>query len=171
MRGHLRSGVTLVVLAALLVAGGLWGWSSFSKAFPHHSSTSTAPCSTVRVAKGDRISAGQLLVNVYNGSSRSGLADQTATALTDQGFVVGTVGNAPKGTQVPFAQVWSKNAADPAVKLVLSRLGPLAHVVPQHLKGAPGIVVIVGNLFQNPVKGLPSVKVTHATTICSPPTQ
>jgi hypothetical protein len=171
VRSHLRTGVTLALLAVVLVVGGLWGWSSFSKPFPKHGSTTTSPCLKVQVAKGDRISAGQLLVSVYNGSDRSGLADQTSSALTDQGFGVGKVGNAPKGTKVPFAQVWSTKTGDPGVKLVLSRLGPLAHVVPKHLKGAPGIVVIVGNLFQKPVKGLPSVKVTKPTTICSPPTQ
>ncbi|MGI8523090.1 MAG: LytR C-terminal domain-containing protein [Nocardioides sp.] len=169
MLTHLRSGVTLVVLAVLLVVGGLWGWSSLSKPFPDHgSTTSTSPCSKVRVAKGDRISASQLLVSVFNGGGRSGLADLTATALTDQGFGVGNVGNAPKGTKVPYAQVWSKKPDDPGVRLVVSRLGQLAHVVPQHLK-APGIVVVVGRLFDQPVPGLPSVKVTRATTICSPP--
>ena len=171
MRSHLRTAVTLAVLAVVLVGGGLWGWSSFSKPFPHHGSTSTAPCTKVQVAKGDRISAGRLLVSVYNGSDRSGLADRTAQQLADQGFGVGTVGNAPKNTKVPFAQVWSTKADDPGVKLVLSRLGSLAHVVPKRMKGAPGIVVVVGNLFQKPVKGLPSVKVTQDTTICSPPTQ
>lgn len=167
---HLRTGVTLAVLAGLLVVGGLWGWSSFSSPFPHHSTGSTGPCSKVHVAKGTRISASQLLVSVFNAGGRSGLADNTSAALTNQGFGVGTVGNAPKGTAVPFAQIWSNKPNDPGVRLVASRLGPLAHVVPKHLK-APGVVVVVGRLFSKPVKGLPSVKVTHATTICSPPTQ
>lgn len=87
----------------------------------------------------------------------------------NQGFGPGNVGNAPKGTVVQYAQVWSMDPHDPAVRLVVSRLGRLAHVIKKNHSG-PGIVVVVGTRFQKLVPGRSSVKVTRPTTICSPPT-
>ncbi|MEV1009265.1 LytR C-terminal domain-containing protein [Streptomyces sp. NPDC049881] len=46
----------------------------------------------VRVPKPDAIT-----VNVYNATSRTGLAQETADALADRGFVIGEVENAPEG--------------------------------------------------------------------------
>jgi hypothetical protein len=106
---------------------------------------------------------------VFNASDRVGLAERTMSEFEDQGFGPGNVGNAPKGTVVKFAQVWSENPRDPAVRLVVSRLGRLAHVIKKTHSG-PGIIVVVGTTFQKLVPGLSSVKVTEPTTICSPPT-
>ena len=47
-------------------------------------------------------------------------------AFEDQGFGAGNVGNAPKGTVVHYAQIWTTSPHDPAVQLVASRLGPSA---------------------------------------------
>jgi hypothetical protein len=166
MRFHLRSALTLLVLAALLLVGGAWGWSALREPFPQQKDSSG--CVTAQIDKGGRLSAAQVTVSVYNASGRDGLAQQTMSALAEQGFTEGAIGNAPEGVVVPFAQVWSKSPKDPAVRLVLSRLGPQAHVAPKKLK-APGVVVVVGNLFQKPVKGLPSVKVHRITEVCTSP--
>jgi hypothetical protein len=106
---------------------------------------------------------------VYNASQRVGLAEETMSDFEDQGFGPGSVGNAPKGTVVHYAQIWTKDPTDPAVRLVSSRLGPHAAVIARK-HGGPGIVVIVGPQFQQLVEGKQSTKVTQPTTICSPPT-
>ena len=84
------------------------------------------------------------------------------------GFGAGKVGNAAKGTTIPFAQVWTSNPSNPAVQLVLSRLGPQATAVRKHHAGA-GVVVMVGAGFEQLVDGQSSIKVTKRTSICSPP--
>jgi hypothetical protein len=163
---HVKTLLTLAVLGVLVVVGVTWGWSAFTSPFPHTAKQKL--CLRTTLQPGDRVSAPKLIVSVFNGSQRVGLADRTMAEFVDQGFGAGKVGNAPKGTAVQFAQVWSTHPRDPAVRLVLSRLGHLAHVIGKHHSG-PGIIVVVGDRFQKLVPGLSSVKVTQPTTICSPP--
>jgi hypothetical protein len=159
--------LTLAVLVVLAMAGASWGWSALTSPFPHTAQQSA--CAPTTLQPGDRVSAPKLVVSVFNASERVGLAERTMAEFENQGFGPGNVGNAPKGTVVPFAQVWSTNPRDPAVRLVVSRLGHPAHVVTKTHSG-PGIVVVVGTRFQKLVAGRSSVKVTKPTTICSPPT-
>ena len=118
---------------------------------------------------GEPVAAPKVTVSVFNASDRVGLAERTMASFDDQGFGSGKVGNAPKGTSVFYAQVWTQDPKDPAVRLVLSRLGPHARAVrgPSH---GPGVNVLVGEQFEKLVAGKPSVKVTQPTTICAPPT-
>jgi LytR cell envelope-related transcriptional attenuator len=164
---HVKTLLTLAVLAVLVMVGVTWGWAALTSPFPH--TPKQKACLTTTLQPGDHVSAPKVIVSVFNGSERVGLAERTMSEFEDQGFGPGKVGNAPKGTAVQFAQVWSMNPSDPAVRLVLSRLGPLAHVIRRHHSG-PGIIVVVGTRFEKLVPGLASVKVTEPTTICSPPT-
>jgi hypothetical protein len=164
---HVKTLLTLAVLAVLVMAGVTWGWSALTSPFPHTAKESA--CLTTTLQPGDRVSAPKLIVSVFNASDRVGLAERTMSEFENQGFGPGNVGNAPKGTVVQYAQVWSMDPHDPAVRLVVSRLGRLAHVIKKNHSG-PGIVVVVGTRFQKLVPGRSSVKVTRPTTICSPPT-
>jgi hypothetical protein len=164
---HVKALLTLAVLGVLVVVGLTWGWSATTSPFPH--SAKPKLCLRTTLQPGDRVSAPKVIVSVFNGSDRVGLAELTMSEFEDQGFGPGKVGNAPKGTVVLFAQVWTKNPDNPAVQLVASRLGPQAHVLAKHL-GGPGVIVVVGNGFQKLVAGQSSVKVTARATICSPPT-
>jgi LytR cell envelope-related transcriptional attenuator len=167
MNVHVKTLLTLGVLAVLLLVGVSWGWSSLTKPFPHKATPRA--CYPTDYQPGDRISAPKVTVSVFNASERGGLAERTMGAFVDQGFGEGNVGNAPKNTVVHYAQIWAADRQDPAVQLVASRLGPDAAIVAKKHKG-PGVVVVVGPLFQKLVPGRSSVKVTQATTICSPPT-
>jgi LytR cell envelope-related transcriptional attenuator len=164
---HVKTLLTLAVLAVLVLVGVTWGWSSLTSPFPQKAAQ--GPCVTTTLQPGDRVSAPKLVVSVFNASDRVGLAERTMSEFEDQGFGPGDVGNAPKGTAVQFAQVWSQNPRDPAVRLVVSRLGRLAHIIKKTHSG-PGIIVVVGTRFEKLVPGLSSVKVTEPTSICSPPT-
>jgi LytR cell envelope-related transcriptional attenuator len=167
MNLHVKTLLTMAVLAMLLVIGVAWGWSAMTRPFPHKAPQKA--CYPTQLQRGDRVSAPKVTVSVFNASERVGLAERTMTAFEDQGFGPGDVGNAPKGTVVYFAQVWARHPSNPAVQLVSSRLGPQARVVKRHHAG-PGVIVMVGPQFQKLVAGRSSIKVTHPTTICSPPT-
>jgi hypothetical protein len=164
---HVKALLTLAVLAVLVFVGITWGWAALTKPFPH--STATKVCYPTRLQPGDRVSAPKVTISVFNATDQVGLAERTMSDFEDQGFGPGSVGNAPKGTVVHFAQIWSKDPSDPAVRLVASRLGPHAAVVARK-HGGPGVIVVVGPLFEKLVEGKQSTKVTKATTICSPPT-
>jgi hypothetical protein len=167
VNAHLKALATLGVLAALMLFGVVWGWSAMTHPFPHKAEPKV--CYPTTVHAGDRVSAPAVTVSVFNGSERVGLAERTMSAFEEQGFGPGTVGNAPKDAEVAFAQVWSTDDSNPAVRLVLSRLGPRAKLVHQEHKG-PGVIVLVGPRFQKLVPGRSSVRVTETATICSPPT-
>ena len=115
---------------------------------------------------GDRVSAPKVTVSVFNASDRVGLAESTMSAFEDQGFGAGDVGNAPKDAVVHYAQIWTEDRHDPAVRLVASRLGPHASIVAKK-HGGPGVIVMVGPDFQTLVQGKQSTKVTEPVTVCS----
>jgi hypothetical protein len=167
MNVHVKTLLTLAVLAGLLLVGVAWGWSSLTQPFPHKASPKA--CYPTRLQPGDRVSAPKVTVSVFNASDHVGLAESTMAAFENQGFGPGDVGNAPKGTVVHYAQIWAKDRHDPAVRLVASRLGPHASIVARK-HGGVGVIVMVGPLFQELVEGKQSTKVTKPTTICSPPT-
>ena len=167
MNIHVKTALTLALLVVLVLLGVTWGWSSLVSPFPHRAATKV--CYQTRYHPGDRVSPPKVTVSVYNASQRTGLAGATMTAFQDQGFGAGSVGNAPQGAVVHYAQIWTTHRTNPAVQLVASRLGPHAAIV-HKTHGGPGVVVVVGPLFQKLVQGKPSTKVTQPTTICSPPT-
>jgi hypothetical protein len=164
---HVKTALTLAVLAVLVLVGITWGWSGLSQPFPH-SATASKVCYPTVLRPGDRVSAPTVTISVFNASDRVGLAESTLSAFENQGFGGGEVGNAPKGTVVHYAQIWADQTNDPAVRLVASRLGPNAAVVKRHHAG-PGVIVVVGPLFDKLVQGKQSTKVTSPTTVCSPP--
>jgi LytR cell envelope-related transcriptional attenuator len=164
---HVKTLLTMAVLAVLVLVGVTWGWSAATQPFPHQAEQKD--CYPTQVRPGDRVSPPKVLVSVYNASTRVGLAERTMSGFEDQGFGLGSVGNAPKDATVLYAQIWTEDRNNPAVRLVASRLGPRAHIITHHPKG-PGVMVLVGPQFLKLVQGKQSAKVTETTTICSPPT-
>ncbi len=166
LTAHLKTLLTLAVLTVLVLFGVTWGWSAMTTPFPKKAPAKV--CIPTTVQPGDRVSAPEVTVSVYNASTRIGLAEATVLSFEDQGFGPGNVGNAPKGTIVLYAQIWTDDRKNPAVQLVISRLGPRAHILEKPTLG-PGVTVVLGTQFDKLVSGKSSVKVTAAATICSPP--
>jgi hypothetical protein len=166
MNIHIKTVLTLAVLAVLVLVGVTWGWSSLTRPFPHRAAPKD--CYPTRFQPGDRVSPPHVTVSVYNASDRVGLAGRTMSAFEDQGFGPGKIGNA-KDADVLFAQIWTEDRKNPAVQLVASRLGPRAHII-EHAPKGTGVSVLVGPKFTELVEGKQSVEVTEPTTICSPPT-
>src|SRR5690349_1978846 len=156
MNIHVKTMLTLAVLAVLVLVGVAWGWSSLTTPFPHQATPQA--CYQTRVQPGERVSPPKVTVSVYNASKRVGLAGRTMAAFKDQGFGPGDVGNAPKATSVLYAQIWTEDRHNPAVRLVISRLGPKAHIITHRPKG-PGVTVLVGPAFAKLVQGKQSTKV------------
>lgn len=164
MRQATRSALTLTGLGLLVAAAAAWGWSAFTAPFP---GDEPAPvCVDTSVAAGEEIFRDQVVVSVFNGSKRSGLAAATMEQLTGRGFVAADTGNAP--AQTPSTQIWSDDPANPAVQLV-QRQFKGAKVVPGEALGA-GVVVVVGDKFKalRP-KDVESVVAETDTRYCAAP--
>ncbi len=169
MNAHVKAILTLGVLSALVLLGLTWGWSAMTSPFPQGAAEPRI-CVETTLQPGERVAAPKVTVSVFNASERLGLADRTMAQFEAQGFGAGKVANAPKGSNVNYAQIWTHEPQNPAVQLVISRLGPKAHILGKDPLG-PGITVLVGERFEKLVDGKASIKVTEPAQVCSPPTQ
>ena len=156
MSGAARSALTLAVLAGLVLVAAMWGWAAFTEPFPEEEPV--AICEDTTLPAGSEVRRDQVVVSVFNGSKRTGLASATSAQLTERGFVEGTVGDSP----LPAAttQIWSSDPTNPAVDLV-RRQFKKAKVVPGDSLG-DGITVVVGEKFQSLKKKQVESVVTEA---------
>ncbi len=112
MRPPRRRGRLALALVASVAALGLVGWGTlqlidvFTGGDKASAAASSAACrkkaqsaANVKAAGGRQAAPpkpGQITVNVYNATTRGGLAKSTADELKKRGFVIGDVANAPK---------------------------------------------------------------------------
>lgn len=170
-RRQLTTAITLVVLCALLVLGAVWGWRSLFAEVPTEETGTEQPaptCTTERVNAGQRLRSSQVRVSVFNGGTRSGLADSTMAALRKRGFLSGEVGNAPSDVTVRQVAVWSTEENDPRARLVARQFGKRVPVRFSDVDLGPGIDVIVGDRFRGLVNAKKSIRVRQAQEVCVP---
>lgn len=161
-----KTATTLLVLLGLLVGGLAWGWSAATTPLPK--TIELDPCTNVGVEAGTKVYPDQVLVSVLNGGTRDGLAGRTMQLLADEGFATGSMGNAAR-SGVTTAAVWTDDPEGPAARLVASWLGKGTEIRSEETT-APGIVVVVGDEFEQLAQGRKQIKAKAAATICSPPT-
>ena len=143
MTGALRSALTLAVLALLVVVAAVWGWSALTKPFPKEEPV--AICEPTEVAAGAEVRRDQVVVSVFNGSKRAGLAGSTMAQLAERGFVEGQVGDSPQPAAT--TQIWSSEPTNPAVLLVQQQFRRADIVAGDSL--GDGITVVVGEKFKS----------------------
>jgi hypothetical protein len=163
---RLRSALTLATLLLIIGLGVRWGWSAATKPLPDTFPEPTGPCRTLEVAAGTKVYPEDVVVSVFNGSDRAGLAQRTLGLFGDDGFGKGDAKDAPKNSGVDVAEIWAANAEDPAVLLVASRLKDVPIIEGPQL-GA-GVVVLVGDKFTGLVKGKPFITAKADAEICAP---
>lgn len=161
MSGALRSALTLAFLGLLVVVATLWGWSAFTEPFPEDEPV--AICESETIPAGTEVRRDQVVVSVFNGSGRSGLAGSTSAQLEERGFVAGDVADSPQ--PAASTQIWSSDPTNPAVRLVQQQFKG-AQVVPGDPIGV-GVVVVVGEKFTSlRRKQVESVVAETDATIC-----
>ena len=161
MSGALRSALTLAGLALLVVVATLWGWAAFTEPFPEDEPVPV--CENAAITAGSEVRRDQVVVSVFNGSGRSGLAGSTSAQLAERGFVAGDVADSPQPAAT--TQIWSSDPTNPAVQLVQQQFRG-AEVVPGDPIGV-GVVVVVGEKFTAlRKKQVESVVAEADATIC-----
>ncbi len=161
MSAALKSALTLSGLGLLLVVATVWGWAALTKPFPRDEPI--AICEDASISAGTEVRRDQVVVSVFNGSGRSGLAGSTSSELTERGFVPGDVGDAPQPAET--TQIWSGDPTNPAVLLVKKQFKK-AKVVEGDPIGV-GVVVVVGEKFKTlRKKQVESVLAESDTSFC-----
>lgn len=167
MRGrHVTTGVTLLVLVGVLVVAVVLGAKALFAPLPQHDTPAAQGCVSTRVHKGQRVSSAQVEVSVFNASGRSGLADRTMLAFTSRGFAKGDVGNAPAGSGVKVAQVWTTRRNDAGARLVARQLGRHTRVRTVAADLGPGVDVLVGARFTRLAAAPRTLVAARTTSAC-----
>jgi hypothetical protein len=161
----MKSALTLGVLALLVVLGVSWGFAQVTEPFP--GKVDPPICVDTSFPAGERLYPQDVTVSVLNASKREGLAGRTMAELLEDGFAEGQTRNAPDKTRVGRVEIWTTDADNPAVRLLRSRLGQ-AEVLEKADPGAAGIVVVVGDDFEEVVDGRPSIVADADIVVCGP---
>lgn len=85
-----RAAITLGVVALMLFSA-FWYAYSYYRADDHRAAAPTPVCTTTAPAPSPK----DVTVNVYNATTRDGLAKKTASAVRKRGFLVATISNDP----------------------------------------------------------------------------
>jgi hypothetical protein len=161
-----RSAATLAVLLAILAVWLVWGFTQATKPFPARDAGEAPVCTNTTIPAGERVRPDDVTVSVLNAGSRQGLAGRTMQLFVDAGFGQGDSGNAPEGTEVSTAQIWTDDPTSPAVRLVASRVAG-AEIVEQASSSA-GITVVVGDQLEELQAGRRGVRAREDTVVCAP---
>ncbi|WP_261996488.1 LytR C-terminal domain-containing protein [Streptomyces plumbidurans] len=163
MRPRRKRGRLMAAMVASVVALGLvvWGALQLIDVFTGGGKKAAAAGSTAECSTKASPSAGtkgaaapkpaQITVNVYNATTRSGLAKSTADELKKRGFKIGEVGNATKefdkktkGTGVLLGPTSSLNTSLP----VLATQLPTAERRTDASRKDTAVDLIIGNAFK-----------------------
>ncbi|MFD0512178.1 LytR C-terminal domain-containing protein [Streptomyces aureus] len=159
-RSRGRSRIVLAVVASV-VAVGLIGWGTlqlidvFTGGGDKASAAgATGDCRTKTSASASSNilpKPGQVTVNVFNATPRSGLAKQTADELKKRGFTIGDVGNATKAydkkVKGPGLLLGAKGATDAALPVVGTQLSGAELKTDTRAKPAE-VDLIIGTSFK-----------------------
>ncbi|HEY8456308.1 MAG TPA: LytR C-terminal domain-containing protein [Actinopolymorphaceae bacterium] len=110
----------MIVLLGLLFGAAWYGWKSVIDVPPAPQPTQV--CSTPKADKKQRIDAKHVIVNVYNDSQVTGLAQQTADTLSLRGFTIGKVANNPYDHKVKTVEIRGRHKQAPEVLLLREQL-------------------------------------------------
>jgi hypothetical protein len=172
-RRRRRGRITLLVVLVLLVGAGGVGYAVWSGRLKPGAGAS-APAAVLPLCpattKKAPLTASAVKVNVYNATTRDGLASSTAAALRARSFQIGAIANDPQRATVPGpALVRFGPAGAAGAKLVAAQVGGAKLV--QDARRDAGVDLVAGTTFTAllpPTKNAVTPK--SSPSPCRPPT-
>lgn len=160
---RLSTPITLIILLGLLAAGTWWGY----KAVTAKVQAPPTPCETMSMTE---LTPASVVVNVYNGGSKEGLAGTISTTLAEAGFRIGKVGNTDEKVQTVI--IVGAAVDNPEVLLVAGWFQDPVIQADERIDHS--VDVLLGNSFDDPAgTGLvaePPASIQVVTgTVCLPP--
>jgi hypothetical protein len=169
LRRGQKTAITLGLAFLLLAGAALWGmWAVFRDATPQTEQATVAlpPCPP------PEIQPGQVSINVFNATGRSGLARLVADGMAQRGFVLATIANDPLAKDVPTgAEIRHGPAGVGQAQLVATQIPGAVLVVDQRPDAS--VDIAIGETFTEltplPTPG-PDGQLVAAPLNCTPPT-
>ena len=162
-----RRTATLVVAGLMLVFGLFAGVQMLSSGADTAAPAPT--CTNRTVADGANLTSNLVTVNLFNASSRSGLANRVTINLQRRGFLGGSLGNSTSATKPRTVAILTDDRNDPLVKLVAAQFADKVTYAKPDLQVEQGVIVVVGDDYSGLKKKAPtSIKATRAVTACVP---
>ncbi len=155
-----RTPVTLLILFGVLLYGAWWGYNNILKPIP---ALPPDPCVNQSVAKG-QLKSSQVVVRVYNGGDRKGLAADVGRSLRGKGFRVTLTTNTVEKIQKTV--IVGADANNPEVKFVKTFFKEA--VVRPDKRVDRSVDVLVGNKYGGFNKDAKATYQVNTTTICLP---
>jgi hypothetical protein len=167
-RRHMRTAVTMAVLAGLVFVAGVSAWNSVTGP-GDDDVVATAP-TCMPTAPTDAPPPAEIPLNVYNATDRNGLASSTAGEMRKRGFAILDVANDPTGSEVAVtAEVRASPDTQAAATLVMAQV-PGAVFVPDNRSDGT-IDLVLGAAFEAlaPAGAAPAPAPTASGTATSLP--
>jgi hypothetical protein len=123
-RRRIRTAITLVILTGLVLWAAWYAWDVVTEPAATEDGSEPVvqtPVCAVAVPT-DAPPPEEISINVYNGTSRNGLASQVAREMREQGYVILDVANDPLSRSITgVAEVRAANDENLAVQLIMSQ--------------------------------------------------
>jgi len=170
-RKRRRTAITLLIAVALLAGAFYYAATYFKRPQSAAAACPSATRTTAAApAQGAAPSPGQITVNVYNATSRNGLATEAAKTVKERGFVVGTVANDPARKQVAgTAEVRYGKNGETAAKVVSTLVAGAAPVTDARADASVDLVLGKGFTAMSPAPAAPPGATAGATPATTSP--
>jgi len=155
-----RTPVTLLILFGVLLYGAWWGYNNIIKPVP---SLPPEPCVNQSVPKG-QLKSSQVVVRVYNGGDRKGLAADVGRSLRGKGFRVTLTTNTVEKIQKTV--IVGADPNNPEVKFVKTFFKE--SVVRADQRADRTVDVLVGNKYSGFNKSAKTTYQVETDTVCLP---
>ena len=155
-----RTPVTLLILFGVLLYGAWWGYNNIIKPVPP---LPPEPCVEQTVPQG-QLKSSQVVIKVYNGGDRKGLAADVGRSLRNEGFrVVQTTNTVEK---IQKTVIVGADANNPEVLFVKSFFKEATVRADQRVDRT--VDVLVGNKYRGFNKNAKATYKINAETVCLP---
>jgi hypothetical protein len=156
-----RTPLTLLILFGLLLYGAYWGYKNIIKPVPP---LAPEPCVSQSVPLG-QLQSSQVVVKVYNGGDRRGLAADVGRSLRNKGFRVTHTTNTVEKIQKTV--IVGADANNPEVKFVKTFFKQ--SVIRSDRRVDRTVDVLVGNRYGGFNKNAKTTYQIEADMVCLPP--
>ena len=153
-----RTPITLLILLGVLMWGAWWGYTNILAPVPK---IPPPPCVEQTLAKG-QLKSSQVIIKVYNGGDRRGLAGDVGRSLRNKGFKVTLTTNTVE--KISKTVIVGANAKNPEVLFVKSFFKDA--VVRADKRNDGSVDVLVGNKYGGFNKNAKTTYVIKSKTAC-----